>query len=125
MPQRDNTNFISEFEQKFNVKLPEDYKFFLLKYGSGGMGCFEFFGIESQKNDIEQCTVSLMTLECRRKEMPKNLVVIEHNGDYVTCIDTLKDSGNQIVTWSWVDGRSAGKAENFEMYLTEKLEDYL
>lgn len=37
-----------------------------------------------------------------KKGMPDSLVVIEYNGDYVTCIDTLKDSDNQIVTWFWL-----------------------
>lgn len=74
MPQSDNTNFILHFEEKFSVKLPDDYKSFLLKYGSGGMN----------------------------------------------------DGNNQIVTWSWLDdGETLKKANNFEEYFIEKLEDYL
>ena len=126
MPRRDNSNLILQFEEKFNVKLPDDYKFFLLKYGSGGMDDFDFFGIESKKDNIDMCTVALITLEYRKKGMPDSLVVIEYNGDYVTCIDTLKDSDNQIVTWSWLDnGKVLKKANNFEKYFIEKLEDCL
>ncbi|MBQ7775064.1 MAG: SMI1/KNR4 family protein [Lachnospiraceae bacterium] len=57
--------------------------------------------------------------------MAESLVVIEHNGDYVTCIDTSKEDG-QIVTWSWLDdGKIVKIADNFEKYFTEKLEDCL
>ena len=126
MPQRDNSNLISQFEEKFNVKLPDDYKFFLLKYGSGGMNDFDFFGIESKKDNIDLCSVAVITLEHRKKGMPDSLVVIEYNGDYVTCIDTLESSNNQIVTWSWLDnGKVQKKADNFEKYFINKLEDYL
>ena len=126
MPQKDNTNLILQFEKKFEVKLPEDYKFFLLKYGSGGMENFDYFGIELKKCNIDMCTVSLMTSEYRKKGMPNNLVVIEYDGDYITCIDTLKENKGQIVTWSWLDnGKIVEKADNFEEYFIEKLEDYV
>lgn len=125
MPQDNNMDMIAQLEERFHVTLPEDYKFFLLKYGSGGMGNFEFLGIESEKMDISKCTIELMTAQCREKGMPKNLVVIEHHGDYVTCIETM-DFEEQIVTWSWLDsGQVTIKADNFETYFAEKLADYL
>lgn len=126
MPQRDNSNLISQFEEAYHVKLPDDYRFFLLTYGSGGMNDFDFYGIGSRKDGVELCSVAAATSECRKKGMPEQLVVIEHDGDYVTCIDTLADSGSQIVTWSWLDdGRVQKKAGNFETYFIEKLRDYL
>lgn len=126
MPKRDNSNLISQFEEKYNVKLPGDYKFFLLTYGSGGMNDFDFFGIESKKDDVDSCSVAAATLGHRKKGMPEQLVVIEYDGDYVTCIDTSEDSSNQIATRSWLDdGKVRKKADNFEMYFIEKLKDYL
>lgn len=40
--------------------------------------------------------------------MPYHLVVIEHNGDYVTCIDVSKNNG-EVVTWSWIDDGKISK----------------
>lgn len=125
MPQEDNSNLIRQFEEVFAVKLPEDYKYFLSKYGSGGLGYFDFFGIESGKDDIGASTLAILTNECREKGMPNHLVVIEHLGDYVICIDTLKREG-EVVNWSWLDGGNIVKiADTFEMYFIGKLEDCL
>ena len=125
MPQEDNSSMIRQFEEKFAVKLPEDFKYFLSKYGSGGLGGFNFFGIESGKNDIDNTSLASITNEYRDKGMPKHLVVIEHNGDYVTCIDTLKSEG-EIVSWSWLDNDGIVKYScAFEEYFIEELEDCL
>ena len=125
MPQEDNTDLIRQFEENFEVKLPADYKYFLTQYGSGGLGYFDFFGIESGKVDISDSTLAIITNECREKGMPKQLVVIEHLGDYVTCIDTLKSEG-EVVNWSWLDdGKIVKIADNFETYFIGKLEDCL
>ena len=125
MPQEDNSNLISEFEEAFAVKLPESYKYFLHKYGSGGLGYFDFFGIESGKDDISKTTLAILTKECREKGMPNHLVVIEHLGDYVKCIDTLTSEG-EVVSWSWLDSDGIVKySDSFEAYFIGKLEDCL
>ena len=126
MPKVDNQDMVVQLEKSFGIELPDDYKYFLKTYGSGGMNDYDFFGIESRAKDVSQCTVALMTAECRKKGMPNNLVAILHGGDYVTCIDTIGDSNSQIVTWSWFDaGKVIKIANNFEEYFIEKLEDYL
>lgn len=124
MPQEENSELIAQFEEKFAVKLPEDFKYYLSKYGSGGLGYFDFFGIESGK-DIENCSITALMKDCRAKGMPNQLVVIEHLGDYVTCIDVSKNNG-EVVTWSWIDdGKICKKADTFEAYFIAKLEDCL
>ena len=118
------TDISRQFEEKFAVKLPEDFKYYLSKYGSGGLGYFDFFGIESGK-DIENCSITALMKDCRAKGMPNQLVVIEHLGDYVTCIDVSKNNG-EVVTWSWIDdGKICKKADTFEAYFIAKLEDCL
>ena len=125
MPQEDNSSMIRQFEEKFAVKLPEDFKYFLSKYGSGGLGYFDFFGIELGKDDVNNTSLAFITNEYREKGMPNQLVVIEHNGDYVTCIDTLKHEG-EVVSWSWLDADGIVKiSDSFEAYFIEKLEDCL
>ena len=125
MPQENNSSMIGQFEEKFEVKLPEDFKYFLSKYGSGGLGYFNFFGVESGKDDANNTSLGFINNEYREKGMPNHLVVIEHNGDYVTCIDTSKSEG-EIVSWSWLDNDGIVKYSNtFEMYFIEKLEDCL
>lgn len=125
MPQEDNTNLINQFEEIFEVKLPDDFTYYLSQYGSGGLGYFDFFGIESGKDDVKKSTLALMTLECREKGMPQNFVVIEHGGDYVTCIATSKEDTSEIVKWSWMKGVASKIADSFEDYFMGKLEDCL
>lgn len=69
----------------------------------------------------------------REKEMDiideiksKMATIIEKRDCTDFCIDTLKENKGQIVTWSWLDnGNIVKKADNFEEYFIEKLEDYI
>lgn len=119
----DNQGNVAKAETLLGIQFPEDFRHFLLKYGSGGMGSFTFMGIESAQADEHAFTLVLLTTKCREQGMPKNLAVIEHNGDYVTCIDA--DNGS-VVTWSWLGKQEVSRiADSFEDYFREKLEDYL
>ena len=89
------------------------------------MGYFDFFGIELGKDDVNNTSLAFITNEYREKGMPNHLVVIEHNGDYVTCIDTLKHE-SEVVSWSWLDADGIVKeSDSFEAYFIGKLEDCL
>lgn len=129
IPSGEIDNKILEVEKVLNLVLPDSYKWFLRNYGSGGMEDYDYFGIECDREDVSMYTVVYMTEMYRKKGLDNYLVVIEHNGDYVTCIDTSQKDDNgesPIVTWSWLDnGKVIKKSENFASYLKEKLDDYV
>lgn len=123
MPEDGNSELIERFENEFDVVFPDDYKYFLGKYGGGGFGFINIFGLETARGALDECSLAKMTAHCRAKGMPVGLVVIENQGDYVTCIDTLRKAGRaQIVTWSWLDMRRVNdKADSFLNYLIKKI----
>ena len=122
MPE-DNRERIQRTEALLNLEFPEDFRHFLLKYGSGGMGSFTFMGIEAGKEDERTFTLVLVTLKYRDQGLPEYLAVIEYEGDFVTCINCEDGS---IVTWSWFGKKEVCKtSDSFEAYFMEKLEDYL
>lgn len=120
---------IAAVEKKLEVKLPKSYKWFLEKYGSGGIEGMEFWGIESNRSDVNNYTIVCITSEYRKKGLDLPLVVFEENGDYVTCMDTSKMNEEDecpVVTWSVYDSDGiVFKEDNFYSYLLSKIEDYL
>ena len=129
IPDQSIENKIKEAEEILNVKLPKSYLWFLKNYGSGGLGDFDYFGIECDRDDVKMYTLVYLTMEYREKGLKESLVVIEDNGDYLTCIDTSivdQDGESPIVTWSWLDdGEIISKSTSFGSYFLEKLEDYI
>lgn len=116
---------IQSVEEFLSVTLPESYKWFLKKYGAGGINGFELFGIESGI-DIKNCSLVTITEEYRKKGLHDNLVIIEYQGEYVTCLNTSNQEECNVVTWSLFDNDDiVQKEENFYVYFQEKLEDYL
>lgn len=121
MPSNNELN-VRRAEEELEICFPMDYRHFLIKYGSGGLGYFDFMGVEEDKN-VASFTVVLLTIKYRNDGLKKNYVAIEYNGDYITCIDC--DNG-RVVTWSWLgDKRVCNLKENFEEYFMEKLKDYI
>lgn len=124
-----NEREIEETEKALNVILPNSYKFFLKKYGSGGIEGMTFWGIEANKKQVEEYTVVAITEEYRKNGLPHNLIVVEENGDYVTCLETdkmNKDKECPVVTWSCYDEDEIVPLEkDFYTYLLNRIEDYI
>ena len=129
IPNRSIAKEICQAEEYLGLKFPNSYKWFLESYGSGGMDTFDFFGIESDRENIALFTVVYATDNYRKKGMKKELVVIQDYGDYVKCIDTSKcDENNEspIVNWSCYDrGDIDFVSDTFMNYFLEILEDYV
>lgn len=127
IPQHSVSKEIEKVEEYLGLKLPDSYKWFLESYGSGGMDTYDFNGIESDRNDVALYTVVYATDNYRKKGMNKELVVLQDEGDYVTCIDTGKRDGNNespVVNWSCYDnGEIIIVSDTFMDYFLEKIED--
>lgn len=80
-------------EQKLGLRLPEQYVEYLKTFGHGGVGGVDILGVG--------CNGSLIfveeTLLYRKYGLPKNLVVIENQDEWLVCIDSVT---GKIVSWS-------------------------
>lgn len=122
MPEDNETN-VCTAEMILGIHFPDEYRGYLLKYGSGGIGRFDFFGVEPQMSDTYPYSVIYNTQDCREKGLPLNYVVISNMGDYVYCVDCAE---GKVYTWSWFgDKQFVLVNESFEGYFEEVLEDYI
>lgn len=79
---------IKHMEKILNVTLPPSYKEFIKKYGSGGIGSKDFFGIDKNVEESESVTT---TLDKRNYELPLKYVIITNDEDGSYCaIDCSK-----------------------------------
>ena len=107
---------IKRAEQELGFEIPENYLWFLKKYGHGGF-FFEFLGYGLTGNPL----FVRETLKQRENGLPENLMVIENCDEYVACINI--DNGN-IVSWSNYDNDGMiVKKTCFEDYFIDCIEN--
>ena len=107
---------INQVEKQLDVKLPEQYKWFLEKYGYGGVLGILILGIGKTSN----FPVVKYTNRLRDNfNLPKEYVVIESCDEFFYCLSTI--NGN-VVYWDRV-GLGRLVAENFLDFLYEKISD--
>ena len=117
-------NFI---ERQLNVILPESYKWFLRKYGSGGI-----FSIDILGYDFVGALVVETTKEYKKYYgLSDGIVVIVDVDAFAYCLDTNKMNNGECPVISWdVDSESydSEEASNFLEffweYLNEKKENW-
>lgn len=112
-----NESLITEAENILDVKLPNDFVWFLKKYGSGGIE-FEVFGIfQSELEFVDE------TLYNRKYGLPSNLIVIENCDEFVNCLDC--DNG-KVCNWSCYDKDGLIYTyDSFLYYLIDQLNNYI
>lgn len=109
---------ISDIEKRLNVKLPESYKWFLLKYGTGGAFGIEIFG--GGLREVPTCIRE--TEEWREYGLPMEFVVIQNYGSGVYCLDTSRLANNEcpVIDWEQDDEDGINEYENFYTFLVEQ-----
>lgn len=79
----DDEGIIMEAEEKLGINFPKTYRLFLMKYGCGGVGSSQIYGIPKQ--GIEAWGVPngiWLTLDERKKwSYPKHLIIVSDTGD--------------------------------------------
>ena len=91
-----NDVIIADAEKVLNVNIPEQYQWFLKRYGHGGIGGIETLGVGKNGKTI----FVNKTLEFREYGLPNEMIVIENCDEWIYCIDTK--NGN-IDMWSLGD----------------------
>jgi hypothetical protein len=114
-----------EVEKILNINLPDSYRWFLKKYGSGGIAGININGIEAKQNVLYDCTLVYATNYYHEKfQVDKKYIVIEVCGDYIMCLDTSENNNKEYpvimyTTHGEVD--ISRKKENFYDYFLDKL----
>lgn len=97
-------NTIDKFEEKLNVKLPEDYRRFLSEFGYLMIdGENDIYGIARDRLDCElYINAAELTLRLREKSNlpPYYVAFYDDEGDEQWCFDTRKDHPN-VVVWDF------------------------
>lgn len=114
-----NNDKIDEIEQTLNIKLPEDYKWFLKNYGQILIMGVEIYGV--LENKILSCVK--ITEDYRKLGLPNKFVVIENCDEWVYCIDTsnIEDGECYVVDWDRIDGVGFEEYESFLEFFYKRL----
>lgn len=108
--------YIDQIETLLEVKLPEEYKWFISKYGHGFVYSVFILGVGKDKSLV--CANE--TLIKRQAGLPKNLVVVENCDEWVYCIDC--DNG-EVLMWSAWEGISDYCYNSFLEYLLDRIKE--
>ncbi|MDG0767194.1 SMI1/KNR4 family protein [Bacillus halotolerans] len=112
---------IREIQNRLNVKLPESYKWFLNKYGSGGI-----YGVNILGHGKASARVVTVTEEYRiHYDLSDGIVVIEYVDEFSYCLDTNKMENGEcpVIVWANEAGHGDTVADNFLQFLMKELEE--
>ena len=112
------SSMLDEAERRLGVTLPEEYRYFLMNYGHGGIGGIEVLGVGKNGELIFED----LTLEYRSLGMPVELVVIENCDEWMYCINTRN---NHVVEWMWWSAEYYDAYGSFEEYLQDQVNDVI
>ena len=114
---RINEDAIKLVEQRLNIIFPEDYRWFIRNYGSGGICGVEILGIE----DKDDSSVIYETERYRKLELETGCIVIEDLGEFIMCIDT--NNRNKIIRWDRVNKNKEYRYDDFYEYLIDTFQE--
>lgn len=108
---------IFDIENRFNVALPVEYKWFLSKYGYWGLD-FEVLGIVI----ANPLLFDAMTMTDFKKSngFPDNYLVIENVDEFQYCLN-LEDGS--VGVWERMVGTMAREYDSFFSYFADRLDD--
>ncbi len=111
-------DMLNKAEKRLEVRLPEEYRYFLKKFGHGGIGGIEVLGIG--KNGV--MIFEKETLKYRTYGLPNELVIVENCDEWVYCVNSLD---GKVVMWSRGSSGYSEAFDNFETYLYDRVNDML
>ncbi|MDM5302081.1 SMI1/KNR4 family protein [Bacillus subtilis] len=112
---------IVRIEETLQSDLPNSYKWFLEKYGAGGL-----FGVLVLGYNFDHASVLNKTKEYREHYgLTDGLVVIEDVDYFAYCLDTnkMKDGECPVVEWDRVIGYQDTVAESFIEFFYNKIQE--
>ncbi|MCR4372982.1 SMI1/KNR4 family protein [Bacillus amyloliquefaciens] len=112
---------ITRIEEILQCELPISYKWFLEKYGAGGL-----FGVLVLGYNFDHASVADKTKEYKQHYgLADGLVVIEDVDFFAYCLDTnkMKDGECPVVEWDRIIGYQDIVAESFIEFFYNKIQE--
>ncbi|AWK46373.1 SMI1/KNR4 family protein [Bacillus velezensis] len=112
---------ITRIEEILQCELPISYKWFLEKYGAGGL-----FGVLVLGHNFDHASVADKTKEYKQHYgLADGLVVIEDVDFFAYCLDTnkMKDGECPVVEWDRIIGYQDIAAESFIEFFYNKIQE--
>lgn len=109
-------SMILNAEKMLKVNIPEQYKWFLKKYGHGGIDGIETLGV----GKTGKMVFIDKTLEFRKYGLSNEMIVIENCDEWIYCLNTK--SGN-VVIWSLGSSKCNIVYKDFIEYLNDRIND--
>ena len=103
-------------EKILNLKIPEQYVWFLKNYGHGGLDGIETLGVGKNGKMI----FVEKTLEFRSYGLNDDKIVIENCDEWIYCIDVKTGA---VMMWSQGDKKYKINYKNFIEYLNDRISD--
>lgn len=103
-------------EKELNVKLPDQYCWFLKQYGHGGINGIETYGIGKNGKTI----FVDKTLQFRVYGLENDKIVIENCDEWIYCLD---EKSGTVVMWSQYDKNCKTVYKDFLDYLNDRIGD--
>lgn len=109
---------LDEAEKRLGIEILEEYRYFLKKFGHGGIGGIEVLGVGKNGSLIFEKE----TLKYRTYGLPNELIAIENCDEWVYCVNSMN---GKVVMWSRGDIEYSEKFDSFEKYLHDRVNDIL
>ncbi|MBC2163787.1 SMI1/KNR4 family protein [Listeria booriae] len=108
---------IKQAEELTDTQLPTAYRWFVERYGSGGVLGIDIIGIGKNNRYV----VSKITKQLREQfDLPNNLIVIEDCDEFYYCLNT---DDSKVYFWDNIDGMGEIVALDFFSFLEERIRD--
>lgn len=107
---------LSGAEKDLNIQIPEQYRWFLKKYGHGGISGIETLGVGLNGKAVFVDE----TIKYRSYGMPSNFIVIENCDEWLYCLNTEDE---KVVMWSQGQEECDYAYTTFLEYLKDRMDD--
>ncbi|UAL47147.1 SMI1/KNR4 family protein [Sutcliffiella horikoshii] len=104
-------------ESKLEVVFPDEYREFLLKFGSGGICSVSVLGIENES----YFSVEETTKKFRGLGVPHKYVVIENVDEFINCLNT--EQNYNIIRWDEFSKKEVERYHSFDEYLEDSFQE--
>lgn len=109
-------NTIVMAEKELDMKIPKQYCWFLKKYGQGGIGGIETYGIGKNGKMIFVDE----TIRFRSYGLDDHKIVIENCDEWIYCID---ERTGAVVEWAQGNDNCKTVYQSFLGYLNDRMKD--
>lgn len=113
-----SADIIKTIEEELQLTLPPEYVLFLKEFGDGGLIGFEIWGVDVGG----VLNVVAETINYRKLGLKMHYIAIESCDEWIVCIDSIT---GKITYWYPSENEYFLRYDNFDEYLTDKINDYI